>query len=579
MRPRHIERFRVLFGPRTMAVALVALAATVLAEVGDSSDSAPSSPSRVGAILPIDGVITDVTVESLERRIAEARERGADVLIFELDTPGGMVTSSIAIADLLREMEDCKTIAWVHPNAHSGGTIVAVAADEIIMSRSSRMGSAQVIMGTPIGAEAVPEDLEAKAFSPVLADFRASCKKNGYSQVLCEAFVKPEREVWWIEHKETGERRFVFRRDKLRLVGRTAEDSAVKDEAKADGTSEAGSKSVEAETAGANGRPSDDDAESEGDVTVQVAEGSADWKLVEKYFDAVLDVEVDLVQPIVRDDQLLEVSAGEAHAYGFSKAIVSDEPQVKQRYGLSELIRLDATWSENLAHFMTSTPVRGFLLIVIFLSAYVEFHTPGVGLPGLVALMGLAIFVGAPYLTGLANIWEILLIGLGAILLMVELFLLPGFGIAGVSGIMLILAGILATFVPEEPGRGFPLYIPSLPQTVEAMKVGAMTIVTALGTSLIGMFLLSKYLPRTPLFARIVPDNPTPSSVLVDDAYRGTARVGDIGQSITPLYPGGRARFQNVLVDVVTQGEYVDANRPLEVIERRGNHVVVRERA
>ncbi|MCO6438120.1 MAG: ATP-dependent Clp protease proteolytic subunit [Phycisphaerae bacterium] len=584
MLPDPLKRFRIPGGFLLSLSALLVLAVSSPADVrhgGPATEDQDGSAPRIGAILSLKGEITDVTAESLERRIDEVRGRGAEVIVIELDTPGGMVTSSIAIADLLREMDNVKTVAWVNPNAHSGGTIVAVAADEIVMARSSRMGSAQVIMGTPVGVEAVPEDLEAKAMSPVLADFRASCKRNGYSQVLCEAFVKPDREVWWIENKETGERKFVFRKEKLRLVGRTDEDAAVEDDEAGNHAADVSTDAAEAtedESAG-NTEPGVDGSGVPGPSKNAGSNAEHAWELVRKYFDPVLDVDVDVIQPVVRDDQLLEVSAGEAYAYGFNKAIISDEAQLKARYGLSEIIREDASWSENLAQFMTSAAVRGFLLLIVFLGAYVEFHTPGVGVPGLVALICLGIFVAAPYMTGLANIWEILLIALGILLLLLELFVIPGFGVAGISGIILILAGMLATFVPEEPGQGFPLLFPRLPETLDALKVGAMTVVSALGTSLVGMFLLSKYLPKTPFFARIVPDNPTPSSVIVDDAYRGAARVGDEGTSATPLHPGGRAKFQGVLVDVVTQGEYVETNRPVEVIERRGNHVVVREKA
>ena len=109
------------------------------------------------AILPLHGEITDVTVESLKRRIAVARGQGAKIIILDMDTPGGLVTSSIAVADLIRNLTDVKTVAWVNPNAHSGGALVAMACDEIVMARSSRIGDSQVIMGGPSGVTAVPE--------------------------------------------------------------------------------------------------------------------------------------------------------------------------------------------------------------------------------------------------------------------------------------------------------------------------------------------------------------------------------------------------------------------------------------
>ncbi len=521
--------------------------------------SEDTDKTGTAAILSIKGMLTDVTVESLKRRIEQARTQGAKVIVFDMDTPGGLVTSSIAIADLIRELSDIKTVAWVNPNAHSGGSLVAVACDEIVMARSSRIGDSQVIMGGPIGAAAIPEELQPKAYTPVLADFRASARVNGYSQILCEAFVLPDREVWWVENAKTGERKFVFRDEKLRLFGETDDETNAKKDADEDEKDEKDESKKPSETAPA--KPVD---------------STTDWKLVETYHDPILEIEVDTIQPVVRDDQLLEMSAGEAYAYGFSKGIVATDDEIRERYMVGSVFRIDANWSESLAYWLTSMYVRGFLMLIILLGAYVEFHTPGVGVPGLAALICLAIFVGAPYLTGLANIWEVVMILVGITLLMLELFVIPGFGVAGISGIALVLIGLLATFVPEEPGRWFPLFTPDMQGTMEYLRRGLKTLVAAMAMSIVGMVLLSKYLPKTPIFRRFVPANPTPSQVLMEDPYRGAARIGDLGATEGPLRPAGKAIFGSVLVDVVTQGEYLEPGTRVEVVERHGNRIVVR---
>jgi len=511
----------------------------------------------LGVIIPILTEITDITAESVKRRLDEALARGAKTIIFELDTPGGLVTSTFKISDYIRNLpDDIKTVAWVNTTAHSGGALVAISCGEIVMARSSRIGDAQVIFGNPVGAEAVPEELKAKMTTPVLADARQSAQRRGYSHVLCEAFVDPDREVWWLENTKTGEREFVFDEEKRERFGQPAKPEPKKDE-------DAKEK---------------EDSEDEAEVETVTDSGSAEreWKLVEKYYDVVLDMEVDTIQPVVRDNQLLQMSPSEAYAYGFSKGIATTETELSERYSLASVTRILPTWSENLALWMTSMYVRGFLFLLILLGAYVEFHTPGVGVPGLVALICLAVFVGAPYLTGLANIWEILCIALGIILIVLEVFVIPGFGVAGISGIVLLLVGLLATFLPDLPGRPNPFYVPTLPSTVHALKVAMLTLGSSLLASLVGMVMISRYLPRVPILGEIVAANPTPSEVQVDDPYRGGARVGDTGEAEGDLHPAGKARFGAQLVDVVTQGEYVEANARVEVIERRGNRVVVR---
>ncbi len=580
----HIKRIRRhLTGARLLLLGLIGfIAPHFLHAAGVSGGDADVDHRRIGAKLSIHDMITDITVESLERRIQQAKKLGASVIIFDMDTPGGLVSSSIAIADLIRELTDIKTVAWVNPNAHSGGSLVAVSCDEIVMSRSSRIGDSEVIMGGPGGAGAVPKELKAKAFTPVISDFRQSAKLNGYSEVLCEAFVFPDREVWWIENVDTGERRFVFRDEKLRLVDGKDED--VTKEAGEEKDAEKLSAMIGAYVDKAAKEEQSNKDETAGPPTDQAdardtgnpGGASPRWRLVTSYHDPLSDSDMNLTQPIVRDDLLLEMSAGEASAYGFCKAIISDEAGLLKRYDLASITPLDPTWSEEFAFWMTSLYVRGFLMVIVLLGAYVEFHTPGVGVPGLVALIALAVFVGAPYLSGLATVWEILAIVIGFVLIALEVFVIPGFGMAGISGAILLLVGLLGTFVPDEPGRPFPFYLPSLPSTIEWFKQGMIAMTGAMAVSLAGMVVLSRYLPRTMMFRRIAPPNPTPSDVMVDDEYLGVARIGDMGLSEGPLHPAGKARFGVTLVDVVTQGEYLERGQRIEVIEHRGNKVVVR---
>jgi len=505
-----------------------------------------------GVIIPIVDEITDLTTESLRRRIKQARDKGANVLIFQMNTPGGMVSSALDITDLIKNLRDVKTVAWVNTEAHSAGSMISVACDEIVMVPSSRIGDSEVIMFGPQGAGEVPEGLKAKAFTPVLSEFRASATLNGYSQALCEAFVVPEREVWWLENIKTGEREFVFRDEKIKRMGDGNEiepeggDSAVKKLTRT--------------------------------ILGLADKKQSDWKLVESYYDPILKKDAQAFQPVVRDDQLLEMSAGEAYAYGFNKAIVANEEQLQQRYALTDLVRMDTTWLENFTGWLTSIYVRGFLLVLILLGAYVEFNTPGVGVPGATALVLLAIFVGAPYLTGLANVWELVLIGVGLVLIALEIFVIPGFGVAGISGIALLLVGLLATFVPNEPGRTFPIYWPTQTGSIEAMKMGILTMACAVSTAVIGMVVMSRYLPQVEALYSIFPPNPTRDQIKPDDPYHGMVGIGEVGRCEGPLRPAGKARFGQLLADVVSEGDFIEASTLVEVIERRGNVVVVRRK-
>ena len=500
-----------------------------------------AEPARQrGVLIPISGEISDVTFESIKRRVEQATQQDVDAIVFEIDTPGGYVTSALDICDYIKNLGDVKTVAWVNTQAYSAGSMIAVACDEIVMARASVLGDCGVILGGPTGPQEVPEAIRAKAESPVLEQFRDSAARHGYDVLLCESMVVKEYEVWWVENTETGKKRFVTTDTKDELIEAEKKTRVLGME-----------------------------------VPSLIGE-EPQWRLVTSFEDPITGAEMPVDQPVVKGTELLTMSQSRAHAFGFSKGIVVGENDLRGRYGLTgELARIDFTWSEVFTRWLTSMPVRVFLMVIIFLGIYVEFNTPGVGVPGLVALIALGIFLGAPFLTGLANFWEVLVIILGLVLLAIEVFVIPGFGIAGISGIVLLLVGLLATFVPEEPGR-FPFHWPSFVPGLEGLKSGVQTLAAAIALSVVGMVLLSRYLPRVPYVGSIIPENPTPSDVLTQDPYHGVARVGDLGTVVGPLRPAGKARFGASLVDVVSQGELIEEGEEVEVIERHGNRVVVR---
>jgi membrane-bound serine protease (ClpP class) len=502
---------------------------------------APTSYQN-GAIVTISGEISDVTTESVKRRVEEARKAGAAIIIFEMDTPGGMVSSALEICDYIKNLTEIKTVAWVNTEAYSAGSMISVACDEIVMAAASTIGDCGVILGGPTGPQEVPEELRAKAESPVLEQFRDSAARNGYNALLCEAMVVKERVVYWVEHTETGERRFVNQETKDRLTGGTDSDSPFATPAP---------------------RPED--------------EGPVEWRLVESYQDPVTGKTVPIIQPVVAGTELLTMSQSRAMAFGFCKAIVTSLEDLRNHHNVvGDVQRFDFTWSERFTRWMTSMPVRMFLLLIIFLGVYVEFNTPGVGVPGLVALICLAIFVGAPYITGLANVWEIVLILLGFALLAVEIFVVPGFGIPGIAGILCILVGLLATFIPESPGQPFPISWPRDDFAVRGLKIGVITLASSSAASVVAMIIFSRLLPRISWLHSVMPENPTLAGVSVKDPYHGYAQVGDVGRIEGPLRPAGKAWFGDLLVDVVSEGEFVEPPAEVEVVERRGNRVVVR---
>ncbi len=530
---RHATRTRcrsVVAGRRLRALGWLGLLSAAAALMGSSSPPA-GSPRASAVVIPVEGVIDDILWRSIERRINEGEAAGARTFIFEMDTPGGLVTSALEISKLIKSLPErgLRTVAWVNDDAISAGALISVAAQQIVVASTASIGDCAPIMLTPAGGlEELGETERAKAESPILQEFRDSAVRNGYEPLLLRAMVTLGTEVWWIEEASGGARRFVDGAEKRKLIDEQPEDQRA-------------------------------------------------WRLVAEYKHPLDGKSVRVDQPVAREAELLTIGADQAIVFGIAVAVASKLPDLQSALNLDSLpVVYNVSGWERFASWLNSPLVRGMLFIIMVIGAYIEFQSPGLILPGVTALVALAIFLAAPYAAGLATAWTILVIGLGVILLAVELLLIPGFGVTGVLGVLLMLIGFVGTFVPSEPGA--PTFsLPSLQGTWDALQTGVIVMGVSMTVAAAGIFLLARYLPSVPvansMFLRPVGSVQT---LAVPDAAPGVALLGDVGVVTGDLRPGGQARFGQEIVDVASQGEYVSAGDRVRVIKRDGARIVVR---
>ncbi len=520
------------FRRRGRAAAVSVLAVFLgAAPLGAQTSGEPTSRPATGTIITIGGKIDNIARDSIQRRLDEALSQGATTIVFELHTPGGLATSALDICRTIKSVPaGVRTVAWVHPEAYSAGAMIALACHEIWMSPSSAIGDAAPIsISSGGGLESLGKTERAKAESPILQEFRDSAARNGYDPLLARAMVTLGTDVWWLERTDgSGPRRFVTGDEKEKLVDNVAADKR-------------------------------------------------EWRPVESYALTVDGQrrEFPVREPVVRADELLTLSQYDAVAFGFARGIAPNVPDLTHDLQLAAApARLAVTGWEQFASWLNSAIVRGILLVIVLLGAYIEFHTPGVVVPGITALIALAIFLAAPYAAGMAGMWTVLLVVLGLVLIALELFVIPGFGLPGIAGALLLIAGLIGSFVPSEPGAT-PFSWPHLPGTWTALTTGLKVFTLSILVSLVGMVLLAQYLPRTRLAGGIVAANPAADAVVPAEAYP-TVALGDLGVVTGDLRPGGQARFGHEVVDVQSQGEYVAAGRRVQVIRREGMNVIVR---
>jgi membrane-bound serine protease (ClpP class) len=475
------------------------------------------------AVIPCKDMIDDGLYKSIQRRTQLALAQGADYLIYEIGTYGGFLDSADNISKyfILRE-------GW--PKTDKKVRTVAYITTEAISAGSMISVSCQDIImreNTTIG-DCAPITLggklegveREKTESFVRGTFERAAEANGYPKPLLKAMVTMQIEVYRVKNLESGDYEFF------------ESDDVPKDPNKYD---------------------------------------------------------LDNKELIVKDNELLTLTASKAMEYGIARAVVKDRAGVldflAKRDNVTfagEPMVLEVSWSEEMVRWLYSPAVMGVLVMIALLGVYLELSTPGIGLPGLVAAICFAIIIGSKYLAGMANWVEVALFIVGVILLMVEIFLLPGFGIAGTLGIIFILVGLFGMLIKNPPDS-----VP-WPQSTFDWQI-LLNGLLGLSLGFIGFvilaLLLARYLPKIPVAGRLVLSAPQKSisqnyqgsTTDVTDSFISLVKVGQKGISISQLHPAGKAGFGDRRIDVVSRGELIEADRQIMVVLIEGNRIVVKE--
>jgi membrane-bound serine protease (ClpP class) len=485
---------------------------------GEPNNVSAEAPTVKAAVILCKGMIDDGLYKSIQRRTQIALDEGMEYLIYEIGTYGGLLNSADEISKYL--------ILEIGKKAH---TVAYITTEAISAGAMISVSCRDIIMleNTTIG-DCAPVALGAKlegverekVESFTRAAFMRAAEANGYPAALLKAMVTMQTEIYRVKNLQSGKYEF-FESDEL---------------------------------------PKDPNM-----------------------------YDVDNKKRIVKDDELLTLTASEAFEYGIARAKVKDRTGaldfLAKRDGVTfvgEPMVLKTNWSEEMVRWVNSPAVMAVLIMLALLGVYIEFNTPGVGLPGLAAVICFAIIIGSKYLVGMANWVEVALFVVGMLLLMVEIFVLRGFGIAGFSGIMCILAGLFGMLIKNPPDK--------LPWPQDAFAWYDFTWgVVGLAGGFLGFvvlaWLLAKYVPKIEFLSGLilVPTAAKPGSQMQvsmttpPDSQTIGVKTGDKGQVVSILRPTGKAKFGDAVVDVVAEAEFLDTGTKVEIIEIHGNRVVVKE--
>ena len=278
-------------------------------------------------------------------------------------------------------------------------------------------------------------------------------------------------------------------------------------------------------------------------------------------------VDADVVIPgLIEKGKLLTLTTEEAlkHDVADFRANSVDEVLSQLKLSGAELRHSSPNWGENLVRLVTHPIVASLLLSVAMLGIFVEIRTPGFGVPGALGLASLALVLGGHWMVQLVGWEELILVGLGLTLLGLEIFVIPGFGIAGVAGLAAILAGLTMSLV----GQG---------ATIRTFVSAAGRVSLSMLVALAAGMLLVRYLPRLPFGRQLMLETELSAGGGYASApERDRSWLGRVGRTTSSLRPAGIAEIDGERIDVVSEGEMIEAGTTVVVSRVDGNRIVVR---
>jgi membrane-bound ClpP family serine protease len=475
---------------------------------------------RVAWRIVVSGNINGEMKEKVQRRVRRALGQKANLLIFQLACGDGDSQTAYEMGLFIAGLNDnrpdrpVETVAFVTNQARNTAAFLALACNKIVFQRETRQGDLVVQHGGRLGDfERYLKDQA--AIEPVLRRNLAEvARKQHYPPILADALLDRDLRVYRAES----------------VKGDSAVRLLNEDEVKAD------------------------------------RQGEQRWG------------NLKTLKPRTEADKnnYLTLDADNARDWDVSRATAASFEEVCEQEGVSpgDVRTAESDWLDDLADFLRD-PWTSVVLVMLGITCLIlELKMPGVVLPGVVAAVCFVLFFWShSQLNGQITWLAILLFVLGLLLIALEIFVLPGFGVAGISGTLLVVGSLGLVAYGHWPHS-------SEEWVAFGHRLGPFGL-SILG-ALVAAFILARYLPSIPYVNRLMLHPAGENEEGVESApdpmhAELAALLGAIGVAATPLRPAGKAQFGDAFVDVVAEGGYVVPGTRVQVIEIEGNRVVVKE--
>lgn len=287
--------------------------------------------------------------------------------------------------------------------------------------------------------------------------------------------------------------------------------------------------------------------------------------------EAMVDQEIE-IEGITKKGEVITFSTSEAIKYGYCEAEVKSIHNIMDRLGITHytIITYELTGTEKVISFFLNPVISGLLILIILGGLYFELQTPGVGFPLLAAAVALILYFIPLYLSGLAQYWEIALFIVGVCLLLVELFILPGFGIAGISGAILIVGSLILMMLGND---NFDFTFVPAERITSAVTITLGAFLAAILLLLIGGVRFS----RSNLFGRVALQATQKREEGYSAKFIEKDLKGKTGKAFTILRPSGKVEIDGIIYDAITPEHYIEKGASVVVIDDNGSSLRVKK--
>jgi len=268
-----------------------------------------------------------------------------------------------------------------------------------------------------------------------------------------------------------------------------------------------------------------------------------------------------------KEGKLISMTTQQALKYRIADGTAENMDALLDSLGLSAVSVTESTenWSEAVVRFLTNPVVASLLTTFGFLGILFELQSPGWGIPGFVGLTCLILSLGASYIAKLATMSDFLFIFAGIGFLLLEVLVIPGFGIAGIGGIVLLVYGLYMLLLPD-----IPVGDEILSQATDGLLIGIIG-------GAIGLYLLARMMIKTQFWQQLT----SPGIQKKEDGYTTTSGweslTGRTGTAESDLHPSGWVKIEDQRVFVVSEGEFLNKGTAIKILSVDGNRVVVRK--